>query len=390
MNRQSTINNRGPGRILFVVGSLTVGGTETQLAMLAEQLKIRGWDVDVFPLEKTGALLDRLERAGIHVNDGGYDGTRGSKVFRLAVLFVCQARLIWRVLRSRPDVVHGFLPLTNFMSSLAGRLTLVPLVVTSKRALGKHQDRNPGWKWLDRFANICSHVVTANSRAVAADTALRDRYEVSRIVVVPNGLDFHHLDDARDKRDETRSELGLSKGDIAIVMVANLIHYKGHRELIEAFAQIAASDPRLRLFIAGEDRGIAQGLLSDARRLGVESRISLMGPRSDVPVLLSAMDVGVLASHEEGFSNALLEKLAAGLPVVATNVGGNPEALENMPDCVLVEPQNADDLARGLASVVGSLGAGDRNREFRQNSVRDRYSVDAMVDAYERLYSSRS
>jgi glycosyltransferase involved in cell wall biosynthesis len=102
------------------------------------------------------------------------------------------------------------------------------------------------------------------------------------------------------------------------------------------------------------------------------------------------MDLGVMSSHEEGFSNALLEKLAAGLPVVATNVGGNPEALENMPNCVLVKPQDAEDLARGLALAIGQLGADEPDRAIRRRLVRERYSVDAMVDAYERLYTSLS
>jgi glycosyltransferase involved in cell wall biosynthesis len=127
-------------------------------------------------------------------------------------------------------------------------------------------------------------------------------------------------------------------------------------------------------------------LIGNASRLGAAHRINLMGQRSDVPILLSAMDLGVMSSHEEGFSNALLEKLAAGLPVVATDVGGNPEALEGMPDCILVRPQDPDDLARGLADAIGKLGAGDPGRKFRQARVRERYSVDAMVDAYERLY----
>jgi glycosyltransferase involved in cell wall biosynthesis len=140
------------------------------------------------------------------------------------------------------------------------------------------------------------------------------------------------------------------------------------------------------LFLIGQDRGIEQVLIGEARRLGVADRVNLMGQRNDVPTLLSAMDIGVLASHEEGFSNALLEKLAAGLPVVATNVGGNPEALEGMPDCILVKPQDAEDLARGLAEAIGNLGVDDRNRKIRQSRVRERYSVDAMVDAYERLY----
>ena len=114
----------------------------------------------------------------------------------------------------------------------------------------------------------------------------------------------------------------------------------------------------------------------------------MIGERDDVPVLLSAMDLGVMASHEEGFSNALLEKLAVGLPVVATDVGGNPEALQDMPDCILVKPENADDLARGLREAIGKVGANGHKREVRQRLIRDRYSVDAMVDAYERLYLS--
>ena len=125
-------------------------------------------------------------------------------------------------------------------------------------------------------------------------------------------------------------------------------------------------------------------------RLGVADRISIDGSAQRRAVLLSAMDLGVMSSHEEGFSNALLEKLAVGLPVVATDVGGNPEALQDMPDCVLVRPQDAGDLARGLAEAVGRLGAANQNRKVRQDLVRERYSVDAMVDAYERLYRAVS
>lgn len=376
----------GRRRVLFVLGSLAVGGTETQLALLAEGLTMRGWAVEIFLLEKSGALIERLEQAGVQVSDGGYATGRGPKIGKLVSVIGCELRLFWRALRSRPDVMHGFLPLANFMSALAARITFIPLLVTSKRALGNHQERLKVWKRLDRTANALSDVVTANSQAVARDTEARDNYDASRIVVIPNGLDFSRLDAAAGHRDEARDDLGLSSSDVAVVMVANLIHYKGHLDLIEAFARVASGDPRLKLFLIGQDRGVAKDLISRAAQLGVTDRINLLGSRDDVPRLLSAMDLGVLSSHEEGFSNALLEKLAAGLPVVATDAGGNREALAGMPDCVLVRPHDADDLARGLAEVIGSLGADDRNRKIRQRSIHERYSVDAMVDAYERIY----
>ena len=376
----------GRGRVLFVLGSLAVGGTETQLALLAEGLIMRGWAVEIFLLEKSGALIERLERAGVQISDGGYASGRGAKIGRLVAVIGCEMRLFWRALRSRPDVVHGFLPLANFMSALVARITFIPLLVTSKRALGNHQNRLAAWRRLDRIANALSDVITANSQAVAGDTEARDGYDASRIVVIPNGLDFSRPDAAAGHRDEARDDLGLSKSDVAIVMVANLIPYKGHLDLIEAFARVAAGDPSLKLFLIGQDRGVAKALIDRVAELGVTDRINLLGSRDDVPRLLSAMDLGVLSSHEEGFSNALLEKLAAGLPVVATDVGGNREALAGMPDCVLVQPHDADDLARGLAEVIGRLGADDRNRKIRQRSIHERYSVDAMVDAYERIY----
>ena len=171
-------------------------------------------------------------------------------------------------------------------------------------------------------------MVTANSRAVAADTQLRDGYDASRIIVIPNGLDFEGIDDMQEHRNEVRQELGLQASDVAVVCVANLMPYKGHKELIDAFARVASADDRLKLFLIGDDRGIAADLSGQALGLGMSDRIMFLGGRSDVPRLLSAMDIGTLPSHEEGFSNALLEKLAAGLPVAATNVGGNPEALD--------------------------------------------------------------
>lgn len=373
-------------RVLFVLGTLTTGGTETQLVLLATGLKQRGWAVDVFPLEKIGALVEPLERAGVRVLDGGYRHAHGTRISRLLRLAACEARLAWHVVRTRPAVLHGFLPLTNFMSAVTGRLAFAPLIVTSKRALGRHQDHHPAWKRFDRIANGLSDIVTANSNAVATDTNARDGYDLNRIVVIPNGVDFGRLDQVDRHRAAARAQLGLSPADIAISMVANLIPYKGHRELLQAFARIASDDPGLKLFLIGRDDGIGASLSDAAGKLGIADRVRLMGPRSDVPELLAAMDLGVLASHEEGFSNALLEKLAVGLPVVATDVGGNPEALRDMPDCILVKPEDATDLARGLAEAIARLSRAGEGSEIRRRLVRERYSVDAMVGAYERLY----
>jgi len=234
-----------PGRVLFVIGTLQVGGTETQLALLAEGLARRGWCVEVFALDTSGPLAARLREAGVTIFGRSKSVMDRPPVVRLASLAGCQGALFWRIVRTRPDVVHGFLPLTNFMAAVAGRAGFAPRVVTSRRALGNHRDRRPALTWMDSVANAGSHAVTANSMAVARDMNAREGYPLDRIVVIPNGLDLARFDGIERERETVRRELGLEPGDVALVNVGNLIPYKGHAELIEAFADLRSEERRV-------------------------------------------------------------------------------------------------------------------------------------------------
>lgn len=392
--------------VLFVIGTLDLGGTESQLVLLAKELKKRGWKVEVFALSRGGVLEQTLKHAGIPVFYGLHrpnlapgqpapastvakptiDPKTRPSVKAMLVLGAAVTSLFIHIAWTRPRVVHAFLPLTNFLGALAGRFALAPLVVTSRRGLGHHQERWPRLKRMDHIANRLSHVVVANSNAVAADMAARDGYDIKQVKVIPNGLDLSRFDDIGSRRGESRRRLGLGPDEVGIVIVANLIPYKGHSDLLEAFASTSRTRPDLKLFIAGQDRGIGPALAEQTERLGVDRKVRQLGMEEDVPGLLAGMDVGVIASHEEGFCNALMEKLTAGLPVVATNVGGNPEAVSGMPGCELVRPRDPADLARGLLAVLDRLPEQVADREFRQRRMRERYSTAAMVDAYERLY----
>jgi len=407
--RDTGAGRRRRRAILFVIGTLDLGGTESQLVLLARELKRRGWQVEVFALSRGGVLAEQLTQAGIAVFYGHHrpnpapiskPSTGGSaapavrenkrvSLKAMAVMARAEAVLVARMAMTRPTVVHAALPLTNFIGALAGRLAFAPLVITSRRGLGNHQERWPRMKLLDRIANGLSHVVVANSNAVARDTAARDAYDIDRIRVIPNGLDLSRFEAIEPRREESRRSLGLAEGDVAVAIVANLIPYKGHRDLVAALALAIAKRPTLKLFLVGQDRGVAPLVLEDARRLGVESRVAVMGLRNDIPGILAGMDIGVIASHEEGFCNALMEKLAAGLPVVATDVGGNPEAIADMPGCELVRARDPADLARGLLAVVDRMPEPAADREVRRRKVRERYSLATMVDAYEQLYLGR-
>ena len=156
-------------KVLFVIGTLSQGGAEQQMVMLIEQFVRRGIDCSIFVLDGGGVLRPRLEATGVAIHAMNYQA-RTNQVARLATLVAGLFKLWWLALRWRPDVLQAYLPLTNFMGALAGRLAFVPLVVTGRRGLGTHQDRHPFWYPLDRLANALSTVVTCNSAAVADDS----------------------------------------------------------------------------------------------------------------------------------------------------------------------------------------------------------------------------
>jgi glycosyltransferase involved in cell wall biosynthesis len=259
------------------------------------------------------------------------------------------------------------------------------VVITSRRGLGKHQEWNPRWKIFDRISNALSDAISVNSNAVGVDTVTRDGVDSKKIICVYNGLDLSRFGTPQHTRDLMRRQLHLSGGEFAWVKVANLIDYKGHQDLLLAFAELLKTRPA-RLFLVGRDRGSQGSLESATALLGIADRVHFLGDCGNVPEILSAMDGYVMASHTEGFSNAILEAMAAGLPIIATAVGGNVEALQNGKLGFLVEPHDPTALAGAMSQMMINQPLRENLSILAAKTVRERYSVKAMVESYIRLY----
>lgn len=374
-------------RAVYVIGSLGIGGAETQMAMLVGALIDRGWCCELFILEPDGPLRRKLEDRGAVIHSGGYDST-ASRPIKLFLLLRVLLRLFLLVRRTNPSVLHAYLPLTNFMGAVIGRLGGVPKVITSRRALGTHQERHRFWKFFDRVANFFSHYVTVNSRAVWDDTIRRDAIDPIKLVHIANGLEEGALGIDSQSRESVRRMLGLAESQLGLVAVGNLIPYKGHRDLINAMPHILKRIPHLLLFIVGEDRGIGASLKSLTEELGVSAFVQFMGRRNDVRKILSGMDLFVLPSHEEGFSNALLEAMASSLAIVATDVGGNREALDDGRLGILVPPHDSNALAAAISGLLADVAACHKLGRLARTHVRLNYSVTNMVNAHVRLYEA--
>lgn len=373
--------------ILFVIGTLHVGGAEKQLSLLVNELIHHKVKCEVFVLNLDGPLVDDLKKAGITLHDGKYVGG-GSMPGRYIRMLISLFRLLYVTKKGKYDVIHGYLPLTSFFAVIVGRLLRVPLVISGKRGLGTHQDRNRGWRHIDQLTNYLSDKITVNSLGVWDDSVKRENVETGKLVLIYNGIDVSTYKCDSNSRMLKRNSLGIRNDEIAIIMIANLISYKGHSDALKALKQVTNVHDKVKMICVGDDRGIQVELEGEADNLGVLDKVLFLGRRGDIPDLLCASDIGLIASHEEGFCNALLEKMAASLPVVATDVGGNREALDGGNAGMLVGRKDVESIARSLIQFIEdselrlSMGA------LAHNVVINHYSINGLVSNSLKLYRS--
>jgi glycosyltransferase involved in cell wall biosynthesis len=285
------------------------------------------------------------------------------------------------LLAFRPSLVHLFLPEAYILGGLAAVATRTHPVVMSRRSLNTYQAAHPRAARLERWLHRRMDALIGNSRAVCAELAAEGA-PPSRIGLLPNGVVT--AAPVRD-RAELRTALRIAPGALAILCVANLIPYKGHADLIEAFARARAALPDAVLVLAGRDDGLGVALTAQAEARGVIDHVRILGARDDVPDLLAAADLFALASHEEGSPNAVIEAMAAGLPTIVTDVGGSAEAVGEAG--LVVPPHDPDRLADALirlgrdAALRHTLGAAGRAR------ARARHSLEACIARYVALYA---
>jgi len=238
-------------------------------------------------------------------------------------------------------------------------------------------------RWLDRF--LCrwrTHLV-AVSECVRKDVIQSLHLPPEKVRVLYNGVEIEAFAD-RSLRDPARAALGLKPDDIAIIYHGRLVNQKYPEGLLKIAAQVAARSTRVVVLVAGDGPRRAD-LEAAAKRQGLEKHIRFLGRRDDIPALLQASDIAVLPSLKEGFSNAIIEAMAAGLPVVATAVGGNAEAVTHGRNGWIVPPGNDAALLNAVAQLVNDSAERERMAVQSRLMVR-KFSIERMIANVEGLY----
>jgi len=371
--------------ILYLLPSLNIGGTERHLVTLAQRLVQRDWQVSVYGLGGDGPLRAELQRGGVNVilPPCASASQAAGRIMRLART----ARHFLSVLRGlRPEIVHFLLPAAYLFGTPLAVIARVPIRVMTRQSLNLYQKNTPGVWIAERFFHTRMQAILAVSRRVLEQ--LRDEEGVprSRLGLIYNGIELAPSASSADK-DAVRARLGLGAASLVMVMVANLIPYKGHTDLLEALAIARPNLPEgWRVLIVGRDDGIGGELREYSRRLSLNDNVLFLGQRSDVSALLEASDIGILCSHQEGFSIAVLEGMAAGLPMIVTDVGGNAEAIIDGASGLVVRPRDP----AGLAGAIGRLAMDFALRttlgEAARRRVQEEFSIDDCVRRHEKLY----
>jgi len=369
-------------RVAYLIDKLHRAGAQVHLGQLAPALDRRAFEPEVVCLLAGGAVAEELRGQGVPVEVMGL----GRLYAPRAVLGAL--RLSRRLRQRQADVLHTYLVSANVFGTLAGRLAGVGAVVTTRRDTGFSRNRRLRLveEWL---VNPLADRVVANSPAVA-EAALRERgLRDGQVVTIPNGVDLERFDPARVRRDEARAwalrEWGLAGDEKAIGAIGSLTPVKGHADLLQAAVRVAARHARTRLLIVG-DGPLRVPLEEQARRLGLRERVVFTGVREDVARVLGLLDVVVLPSHTEGLSNVLLEAMAMARPVVATDVGGNPDVLRDGACGRLVPARDPDALAAAVIELVEDEAAARRMGVQARAVVERRFSRQRMVEGYEALY----
>jgi glycosyltransferase involved in cell wall biosynthesis len=347
------------------------GGAERIVADIAATLQQRSASENVVfvPRAGEGWIAAQLQGSGVAIEHFDVDRPLSRSCAReLAAAFV----------RHRIDVAHSH----EFSMAVYGALTAwragVPHVITM------HGGRYYAGRLRRRLALRAAIVSSGRTVAVSAElrSALTRDLHLShtRVRLVYNGV--RHIPPPAVT---LRNELRLGPRDRLIVAVGNLYPVKGHQHLIDALALLTTRHPAAHVAISGRG-GLADDLMARARGLGVDSRLHLLGLRSDVSAILAAADVFVLPSLAEGLPLALLEAMFAGCPIVASRVGEIPRVLQDGAAGLLVAPGHAADLANAIDSLLANPLRANALGTCARHVAQSTYDVSRMVDRYFRTY----
>ena len=364
-------------RVVYLSHTLWIGGAEEMVLNLVRHLPQDRFEPMVCCIGEPGPIGEEIAAAGTRVTALHADpGLRHP----LDLLKIC------RFLReARPDIVHTFLLTASLYGRLAAILARVPIIIGTE--VNMYRDKRPHHILAERLLVAGTDRVVTSAESVKAYYVRQVGVDPKRVGVIHNAVNFGRLETSASPA-EIKGRIGLAPRALVAGVIARLTDQKGHAYLFDAIARVPSLD-RLQVIIIG-DGPLRSALEADAAARGIANRVHFLGARRDLGDLVSVMDLFVLPSLWEGLPLSLVLAMGAGLPVVATAVGGIPEVVTDSVTGLLVPPADADSLGRALARVVADPGERARLGWNAREFVLPRFGVDVYVRTVVGLYDELS
>ena len=356
------------------------GGAEKQILELVKRLDKERFSVSAVSLECQGKASGELIReAGGNLFVFPVKRIYGLSGFIQGMKFFCFLR------REKIDILQTYHFSSDIWGAFWGRLAGVPFIVSNRRDMGFW--RKPYHAFLYRLINPFVNKIVVVANAVKQMVMATEGVSPEKIRVIYNGIESPSVSYQLSAVSE-KEKLGIKEDEIVIMHVASLKPIKGHTFLFRALSEVVKKFPQVKLVLVGKDE-LKGKLQKEVEDLGIKKHVLFLGKRSDALSLLMCADICVLPSLSEGMSNAILEYMAAGKPVVATRVGGNPELIHDGHNGFLVEKEDAKSLEAALLFLIENEGKRRLMGENGRRIAEQKFSMQAMVKEYEALFSAK-
>ena len=294
-------------------------------------------------------------------------------------------KLIKIIKKYKPDIIHSHLFDSNFHARIAGILCGIQSLIIHEHNTYHQKDKYYGFPiYADKLLARFTYKIIVISDAVKNFTIKQERISKNKFKVIRNCIPVDKFIKQGEVsiKHNIREQLGVKQDSFLIINVASLTKQKGHKYLLEAMASLKIRNAMLLL--VGD--GVLQKDLKDqVEKLNLADKVIFLGIRRDIPELLAASDLFVLASVWEGQGLVVLEAMASGLPIVATNVGGVPEVVTEK-EGYLVESKNLWALANAIKEIRSDIAANKFDRSSIYLKVKQNYDINKYVDLLEQLY----
>jgi len=359
-------------RLLFVIDDMGVGGAQKQVAEVVNRLDGCAFVSDIVCITEGGVNLERAHGAREAYVLGA------SKVYDVRGM-AAAARLAGIVRQGKYHVLEAYLPAAHLVGALALAGSRRTALVAARRHVA---DLDPAWMATAKpLLNRATWLSIANSQAVKRSIVERYGLPPSKVVVVPN---FVLVADGASRREDVRRRLGLADADFAVAAAGTFCPVKDYPTILKAFAGLVGAGRRAVLVVAGDGKGRG-GVAALAERLGLNGQVRFLGAVGDVREVLRASDAFVHASVSEGMSNAILEAMAEGLPVVASDIPANRETLGES-GARFFAPGDARGCLEGLEAFADDRAAAALAGQRCRERARRAFGSDRTVRRRERIY----